>query len=100
MEFDGISELDDMLTKIRDFPEGMSAEDTMRQLLGEQEMFSAKVQSQLSNAESVKNSMLQETSEAKDPRSKGEHSSEAYVAEAELALWKLGEAVMHCKWVR
>lgn len=40
MEYDGISGLDDMLTKIRDFPEGMSAEDTMRQLLGEQEMFS------------------------------------------------------------
>lgn len=40
MEFDGINSLDDMLTKIRDFPEGMSAEDTMRQLLGEAESFS------------------------------------------------------------
>ncbi len=42
MEFDGISSLDDMLTKIRDFPEGMSAEDTMRQLLQEAEAFSNK----------------------------------------------------------
>jgi predicted esterase len=41
MEFDGISELDDMLARIREFPEGMSAEDTMRQLVGEKEMFSA-----------------------------------------------------------
>ena len=41
MEFDGINSLDDMLTKIRDFPEGMSAEDTMRQLLSEAESFSS-----------------------------------------------------------
>ncbi|KAH8655790.1 serine hydrolase FSH [Xylariales sp. PMI_506] len=32
VEFDGIGALDDILTKIREFPEGLSPEDTMRKL--------------------------------------------------------------------
>ncbi|KAF4470999.1 ef-hand calcium-binding domain-containing [Fusarium albosuccineum] len=42
MEYDGVEGLDDMLVKIRDFPEGLTPEDTIRRLLGEEEMFTAK----------------------------------------------------------
>ncbi|PNY26862.1 uncharacterized protein TCAP_03220 [Tolypocladium capitatum] len=40
IDFDGVSELDDMLTKVRELPEGMTAEDTIRRLVGEREVFS------------------------------------------------------------
>ncbi|KAF7556679.1 hypothetical protein G7Z17_g1247 [Cylindrodendrum hubeiense] len=39
IDFDGIEEMDDMMNKIRDFPEGMSAEDTIRSLVGDKEMY-------------------------------------------------------------
>ncbi|KAM5349408.1 hypothetical protein ACJ41O_005913 [Fusarium nematophilum] len=39
MEYDGIEGLDDILLKIREFPEGMTPEDAIRRLLGEDEMF-------------------------------------------------------------
>ncbi|KAK7431024.1 hypothetical protein QQZ08_002554 [Neonectria magnoliae] len=39
MEYDGVEGLDDMLVKIRNFPEGMTPEDAIRRLLGEEEMF-------------------------------------------------------------
>jgi hypothetical protein len=41
INFDGISWLDDALTKIRHIPEGLSAEDTMRLLIGDEDVFSA-----------------------------------------------------------
>lgn len=40
INFDGVSGLDDMLAKVRDLPEGLTAEDTMRRLVGEREVFS------------------------------------------------------------
>lgn len=40
INFDGIEGLDDMLVKIRHVPEGMSAEDTMRNLIGDKDVFS------------------------------------------------------------
>ena len=40
INFDGIEGMDDMLVKVRHVPEGLSAEDTMRQLIGEQDVFS------------------------------------------------------------
>lgn len=36
VEFDGMEGFEDLIEKIRDFPEGTSAEDTMRQLFGDQ----------------------------------------------------------------
>ena len=39
IDFDGTTELDDMMSKIRDLPEGLTAEDTMRRLVGGKEMF-------------------------------------------------------------
>jgi hypothetical protein len=42
MEFDGVEGLGDMLEKVRDFPEGMSAEDTIRQLVGDDQMWTGK----------------------------------------------------------
>lgn len=41
IDFDGVSQLDDMLSKLREFPEGLTAEDTMRRLVGDQQTFSA-----------------------------------------------------------
>lgn len=41
INFEGISELDDMVNKIRDMPEGMSPEDTIRKLIGEKDMYDA-----------------------------------------------------------
>lgn len=38
--FDGVSALDTMVTKIREFPTGMTAEDTIRKLISEDEMSS------------------------------------------------------------
>ncbi|KAK3172948.1 hypothetical protein OEA41_006274 [Lepraria neglecta] len=40
INYDGISGLDDMLTRIRELPEGMTAEDTIRRMVGREEMFS------------------------------------------------------------
>jgi hypothetical protein len=42
MEFDGVEGLGDMLEKVRDFPEGMSAEDTIRQLIGDDQVWTGK----------------------------------------------------------
>lgn len=39
-EYDGVSALDTMITKIRDFPAGLSAEDTIRRLVSEESMSS------------------------------------------------------------
>ncbi|KAH7047329.1 serine hydrolase FSH [Macrophomina phaseolina] len=36
VEFDGMEGFEDLVEKIRDFPEGISAEDTMRRLFGDQ----------------------------------------------------------------
>ncbi|KAK2595359.1 hypothetical protein QQS21_006895 [Conoideocrella luteorostrata] len=41
IDFDGVSELDDMLSKLREFPEGLNAEDTMRRLIGDNQAFTA-----------------------------------------------------------
>lgn len=42
IDFDGLSSLDGMIDKIRELPEGMTAEDTMRQLVGDDgKMFTA-----------------------------------------------------------
>lgn len=37
-EYDGVSALDAMITKIRNFPAGLSPEDTIRKLLSEESM--------------------------------------------------------------
>ncbi|KZZ91760.1 Serine hydrolase FSH [Moelleriella libera RCEF 2490] len=41
IDIDGVSALDDMLSKLREFPEGLTAEDTMRRLVGQRAQFSA-----------------------------------------------------------
>lgn len=41
IDFDGVNELDNMMSKLREFPEGLTAEDTMRRLVGDQGTFSA-----------------------------------------------------------
>lgn len=41
MDYDGVTGLDDMMVKIRDFPKGLTPEDTIRKLLGEDELFPA-----------------------------------------------------------
>ncbi|KAG5984185.1 hypothetical protein E4U55_005798 [Claviceps digitariae] len=41
IDFDGVSELDDILLKIRDIPAGLTAEDAMRRLIGEKQSFNA-----------------------------------------------------------
>lgn len=40
MDYDGVGALDGLMVKIRDFPKGMTPEDTIRKLLGEENMFS------------------------------------------------------------
>lgn len=40
IDFDGISIVDDALTKIREIPEGFSPEETMRMLVGDQDIYS------------------------------------------------------------
>ena len=42
VDFDGITGLDDMLSKIRHLPKGATPEDTMRRLVGEQQPFTAR----------------------------------------------------------
>lgn len=39
-EYDGVSALDSMITKVRDFPAGLSAEDTIRRLVSKESMSS------------------------------------------------------------
>lgn len=41
IDFDGVSELDDMLSRLRDIPQGMTAEDAMRRLVGDKPSFQA-----------------------------------------------------------
>ncbi|KAG5953603.1 hypothetical protein E4U53_004559 [Claviceps sorghi] len=41
IDFDGVSELDDILSKLRDIPEGVTAEDAMRRLMGDKQTFNA-----------------------------------------------------------
>lgn len=41
INFDGISAMDDTLEKIREMPDGLSAEEAMRSLLGEEESYTA-----------------------------------------------------------
>lgn len=41
INYDGISELDDMLSKLRNFPAGLTAEETIRRLGGDQPSYSA-----------------------------------------------------------
>lgn len=41
VDFDGISEMDDMLSKIRDMPQKSTPEDTIRKLIGDMESFGA-----------------------------------------------------------
>lgn len=36
IDFDGVSKIDDILSKVRDLPQGLTAEDTMRSLVGDQ----------------------------------------------------------------
>lgn len=40
VDYDGVNALDDMSNRIREFPQGLSAEDTMRKLVGEEEVYS------------------------------------------------------------
>lgn len=42
INFDGINAFDDALNKIRTMPAGQTAEDTMRNLMGDQELFAGK----------------------------------------------------------
>ncbi|KAI5459310.1 serine hydrolase FSH [Mariannaea sp. PMI_226] len=54
IDFEGISELDDMIDKIRDMPSGMTAEDTIRKLIGEAQMHEAgPVQTALDNLQQI-----------------------------------------------
>jgi hypothetical protein len=41
MDIDGMSELEQMIVKIRDMPQGTSPEDTMRKLVANKEQFAA-----------------------------------------------------------
>lgn len=43
IDFEGVSEFDDMLSKIRDIPKGLTAEDSMRRLVANQTSFRAEV---------------------------------------------------------
>ncbi|KAG6321610.1 hypothetical protein E4U22_001697 [Claviceps purpurea] len=41
IDFDGVSELDDILSRLRDIPQGITAEDAMRRLVGDKPSFKA-----------------------------------------------------------
>ncbi|KAG6097869.1 hypothetical protein E4U31_004889 [Claviceps sp. LM219 group G6] len=41
IDFDGVSELDDILSRLREIPQGMTAEDAMRRLVGDKPSFKA-----------------------------------------------------------
>ncbi|KAG5934393.1 hypothetical protein E4U59_006250 [Claviceps monticola] len=41
IDFDGVSELDDILSRLRDMPQGITAEDAMRKLVGDKPSFKA-----------------------------------------------------------
>lgn len=43
MDIDGMSELEQMIIKIRDMPQGSSPEETMRKLIANKEQFAAPV---------------------------------------------------------
>lgn len=41
IDFDGVSELDDITSKLREIPQGLTAEDAMRRLIGNKQSFHA-----------------------------------------------------------